>query len=243
VTHVWLLPPGERKGFPLLRRWLAWMFATPPALSGPNVDDALARELERLLGAAYACTTVQSPEAAVRRIGRDERVILVPAPDGSNDRIADAAAVLGPIRVELVTARSPLREPLMVEALAETIREGVIALDRNDYAVLFCAGARGDAEWIVPQLIAATRLTRPWRLVYAAPPPLGGWRVRASVRRLDAPAILAVPITAVRDLERAIAGLAPRIVKTPDLGKRPTYVRALVALVHRAEQEAGWSSS
>jgi hypothetical protein len=240
VTHVWLLPPGERR-VSLLERWLAWIFPPPKALAGPTDDDDLARELGRLLGAAYACTAVQSVETAVRRVGRDERVILVPAPDGSEEPIVRAMAVLGPIRVQLVTAPPPLSEPAMIEALAETIREGVLSLAGVDYAVLFCADARCDARRIVPQLIEATRLTRPWRLVYAAPRPLGSCRVRSSLRRLTAPAILAVPITAVRDLE--LDALAPRVVQAPVLGKRPTYVRALMALVERAEREAGWSSS
>ncbi len=243
MTHVWLLPPGERRARPLLPRWLAWILPQQPALPGPDADGELARELGRLLGAAYACVAVQSAETAARRIGRDERVILVPAPDGSSDRIADAAHVLGPIRVSLVIAPPPLREPEMVEALAETIREGVIALGRPDYAVLFCADARSDAAWIVPRLIEATRLSRPSHLVYAAPRPFGGWRLRWSLRRLDAPTVLVVAITAIRDLDPAMAALAPRLVRAPGLGRRPTYVRALKALVHRAEREAGWSSS
>jgi hypothetical protein len=227
----------------LLERWLAWIFPLPEALPGPTGDDELARELGRLLGAAYACSAVQSIETAARRVGRDERVILVPAADGSDDPLADAIAALGPIRVELVTAPPPLSEPTMIEALAETIREGVLALAGADYAVLFCADARCDARRIVPQLVEATRLTRPWRLVYAAPRPLGSWRLRSSLRRLTAPAVLAVPITAVRDLELAVATLAPRVVRAPALGRRPTYVRALKTLVERAEREAGWSPS
>jgi hypothetical protein len=241
MTHIWLLPPGERRRVPLLERWLAWIFPPPAALPGPTDDDELARELGRLLGAAYECSAVQSVETTARRVGRDERVILVPAPDGSEDLLARAMAALGPIRVELVTAPPPLSEPAMIEALAETIREGVIALARADYAVLFCADARCDARGVVPQLIEATRLTRPWLLVYAAPRPFGSWRLRSSLRRLAAPAVLAVPITAVRDLE--LEALAPRVVKAPGLGRRPTYVRALKALVERAEREAGWSSS
>jgi len=243
MTHVWLLPPGERRRVPLFERWLAWIFPPPKALAGPTADDELARELGRLLGAAYECSAVQSVETTARRVGRDERVILVPAPDGSDDLLARAMAALGPIRVELVTAPPPLSEPAMIEALAETIREGVLALAGADYAVLFCADARCDAGRIVPQLIEATRLTRPWCLVYAAPRPLGSWRLRSSLRRLAAPAVLAVPITAVRDLELAVEALAPRVVKAPGLGRRPTYVRALKALVERAEREAGWSSS
>ncbi len=242
MTHVWLLPPGERRA-PLLDRWLAWIFPPPRALAGPAADDGLAQELGRLLGAAYSCSAVESPETAARRVGRDERVILVPAPDGSEDLVARAIAAVGPIRVELVTAPPPLSEPAMIEALAETIREGVLTLARADYAVLFCADAQCDARRIVPQLIEATRLARPWRLVYAAPRPLGGWRLRSSLRRLAAPAVLAVPITAVRDLDLAVAALAPRVVRAPGLGRRPTYVRALKALVERAEREAGWSSS
>jgi hypothetical protein len=240
MTHVWLLPPGERRG--LLDRWLAWIFPPPPALPGPVADD-LAQELGRLLGAAYTCTAVQSAETAARRIGRDERVILVPAADGSHDPIADATAALGSSRAQLVTAPSPLSEPEMIEALAETIREGVIALDGADYAVLFCADAGCDARSIVPQLVEATHLSRPWRVVYAAPRPLASWRLRASLRRLGARAVLAVPLTAIRDLELAVDALRPRLVRAPGLGKRPTYVRALKALVHRAEREAGWSSS
>ena len=228
---------------PLLERWLAWIFPPQKALAGPTTDDELARELGRLLGAAYECSAVQSIDTTARRVGRDERVILVPAPDGSDDLLAHAIAALGPIRVELVTAPPPLSEPAMIEALAETIREGVMALAGADYAVLFCADARCDARRIVPQLIEATRLTRPWQLVYAAPRPLGSWRLRSSLRRLTAPAVLAVPITAVRDLELAVDALAPRVVKAPGLGRRPTYVRALKALVERAEREAGWSSS
>ena len=243
MTHVWLLPPGERRRVPLLERWLAWLFPPARALAGPVADDELARELGRLLGAAYECSAVQSVETTARRVGRDERVILVPSPDGSEDPLARAMAALGPIRVELVTAPPPLSEPAMIEALAETIREGVMALARADYAVLFCADAQCDARRIVAQLIEATRLTRPWRIVYAAPRPLGRWRLRASLRRLAAPAVLAVPITAVRDLELDVEALAPRLVRAPGLGRRPTYVRALKALVERAEREAGWSSS
>ena len=240
MTHVWLLPPGEHRAS-LFERWLAWIFPAPKTLAGPTTDDELARELGRLLGPAYACSAVESPETAARRVGRDERVILVPSPDGSADPLARAMAALGPIRVELVTAPSPLSEPAMIEAVAETIREGVLALAGADYAVLFCADARCDARRIVQQLIEATRLTRPWRLVYAAPRPIGSWRLRSSLRRLAAPAVLAVPITAVRDLE--LEALAPRVVRAPVLGRRPTYVRALKALVERAEREAGWSSS
>ena len=243
MTHVWLLPPGERRRVPLVERWLAWLFPPARALAGPIADDELARELGRLLGAAYECSAVQSVEITARRVGRDERVILVPAPDGSDDLVAHATAALGPIRVELATAPSPLSEPAMIEALAETIREGVLALAGADYAVLFCADARCDARRIVPQLIEATRLARPWRLVYAAPRPLGSWRLRSALRRLAAPAVLAVPITAVRDLEIEVEALAPRVVKAPGFGRRPTYVRALKALVERAEREAGWSSS
>jgi hypothetical protein len=241
VTHVWLLPPGERR-VPLLLRWLAWIFPPPPALAGPRDDDDLAQELGRLLGAAYACSAVRSLESAARRVGRDERVILVPAADGSEDRLAKAIAALGPIRVQLVTAQAPLTEPAMVEALAETIREGVIALGRSDYAVMFCAHARSDAASIVPQLIDATRLARPWRVVIEAPRPFGTWRLRFAMRGLEAAATLAVAITPVRELESAFDDLAPRIVRAPPLGRRPTYVRALKALVERAEREAGWSS-
>jgi hypothetical protein len=242
MTHVWLLPPGERR-VSVLERWLAWIFPPPRALAGPTDDDELARELGRLLGTAYACSAVRSIETTVRRVGRDERVILVPAAGGSNDPLADAIAALGPIRVELVTAPPPLSEPAMIEALAETVREGVIALAREDYAVLFCADSRSDARSIVPQLIEATRLTRPWGLVYARPWPFGSWRLQSSLRRLAAPAVLAVPITMVRDLELAMQAAAPRVVRAPALGRRPTYVRALKALVERAEREAGWSSS
>lgn len=242
VTHVWLLPPGERR-VPLLHRWLAWIFPPRRTLAGPTADDDLAQELGRLLGAPYACSAVQSLESAARRIGRDERVILVPAAAGSDDRLADATATLGPIRVELVTAPSPLSEPAMIEALAETIREGVIALGRSDYAVMFCAHTRSDATSIVPQLIDATRLTRPWRVVIEAPRPLGTWRLRFAMRGLEAQATLAVALTPVRDLESALDDLAPRIVRAPPLGRRPTYVRALLAVVRRAEREAGWSSS
>jgi hypothetical protein len=241
MTHVWLLPPGERRGLSLLSRWLARFFPPPPALEGPSEDDALARELGRLLGPAYACTAVESAAAAARRIGRNERVILVPAPDGSSDRIEDAARELGPIRVQLATAPSPLAEPEMIEALAETIREGVIALAGADYAVVFLT--EPGAAPIVHQLVEATRLSRPWRLARAAPHPLGGWLLRASLFRLGAPVVLAVPIPATRDVDRAMRELAPRVVEAPRLGKRPTYVRALLALVHRAEREAGWSSS
>jgi hypothetical protein len=240
MTHVWLLPPGERR-VSVLDRWLAWIFPPPKTLAGPTTDDELAHELGRLLGAAYECSAVQSVETTARRVGRNERVILVPSPDGSEDPLARAMAALGPIRVELVTAPPPLSEPAMIEALAETIREGVLALAGADYAVLFCADARCDARRIVPQLIEATRITRPWRLVYSAPRPWGSWRLRSSLRRLAAPAVLAVPLTAVRDLE--LDALAPRVVRAPALGTRPTYVRALKRLVERAEGEAGWSSS
>jgi hypothetical protein len=178
---------------------------------------------------------------AARRVGRDERVIVVPAPDGSAGAIDDAARELASIRAVLATAPLLLDDAGVVEALAETIREGVLALGRDDYAVVFCAGR--DAARVVPRLVASTRLARPWRVVTAAPAPFGAWKLRWACARLASPAILAVSIAAGAELELAAAALAPRLVRTPALGTRPTYVRALVDMVRRGEKEAGWSPS
>ena len=96
MTHVWLLPPGEHRAS-VLERWLAWLFPAPKALAGPTTDDELPSELARLLGPAYTCSAVESPETAARRVGRDERVILVPSPEGSEDPLA-RAMVAGMVR-------------------------------------------------------------------------------------------------------------------------------------------------
>jgi hypothetical protein len=53
-------------------------------------------------------------------------------------------------------------------------------------------------------------------------------------------AILVVPLGG--DPATAMHELGDRAVRAPALGTRPTYVRALIALVRRVEVDAGWVS-
>jgi hypothetical protein len=224
---VWLLTASDARDD---RPWFVrWLLPRLPALPSP---DGLARELGRLLGPAYTCEVVSDAAAAARRVGRQERVIL----HGAHDQIGSAIAALGPLRVEMVTAPEPLAEPAMIEAYAETIREGVMAL-RSEYSVLFCAAPGHGADAAVRDLVSATRLARQWVLASVAPP-FARLRLRLAAWRLSG-AILAVPL--LLDVDTSALGM--RVTKAPDLGTRPTYVRALLALVRRAEAEAGWLSS
>lgn len=246
---------------------------------GGDLDRELqARDLERILGPHYAVRPVQrygehTARDAVQEVGRHDRVVLLPT----------SAHVGGP------TTISPLRaahralashpaaraevsgypdHPGYVEAVAETLRESLLALpsQADPYEVIFCGrgwwGAPGpypdQVQATVRALVHRSRLQRPHHLAWtrspggrSGPEPQVLDRVRergqAGVRSL---VLLPVGFSSESrqtrlelDQEAALVARDSGIehfVRGPTVATRPTFLRCLADQVRAAEDRAGW---
>ncbi|NOY25620.1 MAG: ferrochelatase, partial [Oligoflexia bacterium] len=161
--------------------------------------------------------------------------------------------------------------PLYIDAIVETLREALLELPQGsgDYQVIFCARGLPGRLGPYPKQVAATvravvarsHLSRPYSLAYTRAPGLGRGpspQVRNMVAKLGDQGqgcLVLVPIgftsdhveTRVElDSELQITAKAHGVhtlVRAPTVATRPTFLRTLAALVHQAEDRAGWDVS
>ncbi len=180
--------------------------------------------------------------------------------------IRGALRALDGTRTEVARVSGYPDAPLYVEALAETLREALVGLPEPAYEVLFCARGLPSAGGPYPAQVRATLdallarvpLARPHHLAFTRAPGLlagPGPTVDEVVKergRAGLRCLVLVPLGFTSDhvetrveLDQELAALArsagiAHIRRAPTVAVRPTFLRALQAQVHQAEDEAGW---
>ncbi len=282
-------PDAVQPGIPaFLRRLWAWFtcWRRAPALvdhcaraaPGTQELELHARDLGRILGPHYAVRLVHryaehAADQAARDLGRHDRVVLLPL-----DAHVGGATTISPLldaRRALAASNAPRAEvrgypdhPAYVDAVAQTLREALLALpdDAVEYEVVFCARGLLGRPGPYPDQVAASvaavvdrcRLTRPHHLAYTRSPGGSGGPTPqvldlvAERGRAGVTSLVLVPLgftTECRETRIELdedAATAAReagvrhVQRAATVATRPGFLRALADLVHEAEDEAAW---